>query len=152
MSPPPSQVRSKLWKQRNCVTFYEEVSRGTGGGGDLEGGYGGAPNRTISFATPARAGGASAVPQGSRRPSIDILRAPMRGRSVQGGGAVPEFGMDTQPPNWSNQQPGGVWEVNVAPMGRELAEDHAPSKAGRRKGSKKQEQLGTSGGLVSTQL
>ena len=48
--------------------------------------------------------------------------------------------------------PGGVWEVNVAPMGRELAEDHAPSKAGRRKGSKKQEQLGTSGGLVSTQL
>ena len=90
--------------------------------------------------------------KGSRRPSIDILRAPMRGRSVQGPGAVPEFGMDTQPPNWSNQQPGGVWEVNVAPMGRELAEDHAPSKAGRRKGSKKQEQLGTSGGLVSTQL
>ena len=101
---------------------------------------------------PCSAGGASAVPQGSRRPSIDILRAPMRGRSVQGPGAVPEFGMDTQPPNWSNQQPGGVWEVNVAPMGRELAEDHAPSKAGRRKGSKKQEQLGTSGGLVSTQL
>ena len=37
-APPPSQVRSKLWKQRNCVTFYEE-GRGTGGGGDLEGGY-----------------------------------------------------------------------------------------------------------------
>ena len=55
-------------------------------------------------------------------------------------------------PSTVNQQPGGVWEVNVAPMGRELAEDHAPSKAGRRKGSKKQEQLGTSGGLVSTQL
>ena len=125
-APPPSRVRSKLWKQRNCVTFYEEVSRGTGGGGDLEGGYGGAPNRTISFATPARCrrrqrGAAGLAPPVDRHPACADARplgaGARRGARVWHGRA--------SPPSWSNQQPGGVWEVNVAPMGRELAEARA---------------------------
>ena len=84
---------------------------------------------------------------GSRRPSIDTcVRRCAAAR--RGPARCPSLAW-TQPPNWSNQQPGGVGEAERRADGPRTRRGPRAVEGGPKK---RQEQLGTSGGLVSTQL
>jgi len=139
------KVRSKLWRQRNVIQFYEEISDttidregsvefesnrggdvelGQMGGGDMGEASGFAfsrPTRTISFATvapPRPDRGRSA--RNSLAAKRDILRAPLTGGDD-------DYSVDDRPPNWAAQGMGGVWEINVRPLDTTFAQPEGNS-------------------------
>jgi len=111
------KVRSKLWKQRNVIQFYEDIG-GVEAGAEADVEMGGLRrHRTISFATPkpkpplVTLGSGGGTPGRSRCGSMDvkrdILRAPLHS-------PLGEYGVDERPPDWE-EEGDGVWEINVAP-------------------------------------
>jgi len=121
------KVRSKLYRQKNVIQFYENMG---GFDGDVELGDINATrqHRTISFATvvpkPTLDTHACGETRGMRRNSTararEILRAPLHDIRAD------EYGVDDRPPDWEEQA--GVWEINVAPLETEF-EDDGPRQA-----------------------
>lgn len=115
------KVRSKLWRQKNVIEFYEQIRDQSVEMGELPQTR---TERTISFATPKPVLAKPTFPNGnspSGRNSIsiqrNILRAPLYNSLAE------ENYVDTRPPDWEGQGGAGYWEINVAPLDAEFAED-----------------------------